>query len=170
MKGHVKLSQDVGGKGVRVVPNDYHPDVPKEKTIAQIARSLNAVGKFAAGYGQRIRLENHGGAGDLVSLRKIMDQVDQRNVGIKLNGEEGDGPDFARRFELVKPFLDDTLHFHELDRGNFPYQLQSDLLIDAGWEGWWLLEASSKPPDRIQAILEQRDIWERIVAKSLHRS
>src|SRR5215471_12416640 len=29
VKGHCKLSQDVGGKGVRVVPNDYHPDVPK---------------------------------------------------------------------------------------------------------------------------------------------
>jgi hypothetical protein len=96
--------------------------------------------------------------------------VDQPAVRIKLNGESIDGPEFAQRFELVKPYLDDTLHFHELDRGNFPYQLQSDLLIDAGWEGWWLLEASSKPPDRLQAMIQQRDIWERIVAKSLNRS
>src|ERR1700690_3647447 len=29
---HIKLSQDIGGKGVRVVPNDYHSDIPKEKT------------------------------------------------------------------------------------------------------------------------------------------
>jgi hypothetical protein len=169
VKGHVKLSQDVGGEGVRVVPNDYHPDIPKEKTIAQISRALNTVGKFAADYGQRIRVENHGSAGDLVSLRRIMEGVDQPNVRIKLNGDMVDAPDFAQRFEKIKPFLDDTLHFHELDRGSFPYQLQSDLLIDAGWDGWWLLEASSKPPDRVEAMIQQREIWERIVAKSLGR-
>ena len=169
-KGHIKLSQDVGGHGVRVVPNDYHPDIPKEKTIEQIIRSLNTVGKFAADYGQRIRVENHGTAGDLVSLRKIMDGVDQPNVRIKLNGEQIDAPDFAQRFAMVKPFLDDTLHFHELDGGSFPYQLQSDLLIEAGWDGWWLLECSSKPPDRVQAMMDQRGMWEKIVAKSLSRS
>jgi predicted xylose isomerase-like sugar epimerase len=170
VKAHIKLSQDVGGQGVRVVPNDYHDDIPKEKTIAQIQRALNTVGKIAADSGQRIRVENHGTAGDLVSLHQIMQGVDQKSVRIKLNGEMIDAPDFEHRFALVKPYLDDTLHFHELNRGNFPYQLQSDLLIDAGWEGWWLLEASSKPADRIQAMIEQRTIWESIVAKSLNRA
>ncbi len=169
-KEHVKLSHDIGGHGVRVFPNDYHPDIAKEKTIGQISRALNSVGKFAADFGQRIRLENHGTAGDLVSLRKIMDGVDRPNVRIKLNGDSVDAADFTQRFELVKPFLDDTLHFHELDGGNFPYQLQSDLLIDAGWDGWWLLEASSKPPDRLQAMIQQRELWEAIVTKSLNRS
>lgn len=167
---HIKLSQDVGGHGVRVVPNDYHPDIPKEKTIEQIQKALNTVGKAASGYGQRIRVENHGSAGDLVSLYQIMQGVNQSNVRVKLNGESIDGPDFADRFAKIKPYLDDTLHFHELNRGNFPYQLQSDLLIDAGWDGWWLLEASSKPPDRVQAMLEERSMWEDIVAKSLGRS
>lgn len=170
VRQHIKLSQDVGGKGVRVVPNDFHPDIPKEKTIAQIQQALNTVGKIAADYGQRIRVENHGTAGDLMSLHQIMQGVDQPSVRIKLNGESIDAPDFEHRFELVKPYLDDTLHFHELDRGNFPYQLQSDLLIDANWQGWWLLEASSKPPDRVQAMIEQRTIWESIVTKSLNRS
>src|SRR5438067_2416748 len=32
-KAYVKLSQDVGGHGIRVVPNDFHTDVPREKTI-----------------------------------------------------------------------------------------------------------------------------------------
>ena len=166
---HIKLSQDAGGHGVRVVPNDYHPDIPKEKTIEQIQKALNTVGKMASDSGQRIRLENHGTAGDLLSLYQIMQGVNQRSVGIKLNGESLDGPDFADRFAKVKPYLDDTLHFHELDHGNFPYQLQSDLLIDTGWEGWWLLEASSKPPDRVQAMQEQRAMWEAIVTKSLNR-
>jgi sugar phosphate isomerase/epimerase len=169
VQAYVKLSRDVGGLGVRVVPNDFHPEVPHEKTIEQISRALNTLGKYAADYGQRIRLENHGTAGDLVTLKKIMEGVDQRNVGIKLNGEAVDIPDFAQRFEGVKKYLDDTVHFHELGRGSFPYQLQSDLLIDAGWEGWWQIEASSKPPDRVQALIEQRELWEAIVARSLNR-
>jgi sugar phosphate isomerase/epimerase len=169
IKEHVKLSRDVGGRGVRVFPNDFHKEVPEEKTIAQISRGLNAVGKYAADYGQMIRLENHGTAGGLVTLRKIMDGVDQPNVRIKLNGNPKDSATFARDFEPVKRLLGDTLHFHELDHGDFPYQLQSDLLIDAGWDGWWLLEASSKPADRPRAMIEQRGIWDRIVAKSLSR-
>ncbi len=168
-KAYVKLSHDVGGHGVRVVPNDFHPEVPHEKTIEQISRSLNLLGKFAADYGQRIRLENHGGAGDLVTLKSIMERVDQPNVGIKLNGEKADAEDFAQRFKGVVKYLDDTLHFRELDRGTFPYQLQADLLIDAGWEGWWQIEASSKPPDRLQALIEQHQLFDAIVAKSLSR-
>lgn len=46
--------------------------------------------------------------------------------------------------------------------------LHCDLLIDAGWEGWGQLEASSKVPDRLQAIIEQRELWEAMVAKSLN--
>jgi len=168
-KAHVKLSQDVGSRGVRVFPNDFQKEVPQEKTIEQISRALNVVGKFAAGYGQMIRLENHGTAGSLPTLRKIMDGVDQPNVRIKLNGYGGDSEDFANRFQLVKHLLGDTLHFHELNRGNFPYQLQSDLLMEAGWQGWWLLETSSKVPDRFQALLEQRGMWEKIIEKSSGR-
>lgn len=168
-RAHLKLSHDVGGHGLRVFVNDFHKEVPHEKTIEQVTRALNTVGKIGADYGQLIRLENHGSAGDLVTIRKIMDGVDQKNVRIKLNGLPADAEDFARRFELVRNILDDTLHFHELDRGNFPYQLQSDLLIDAGWDGVWLLEASSKVPDRLQALIEQHKLWDAMVAKSLNR-
>jgi len=168
-KAHVKLSQDVGSRGVRVFPNDFHKEVPPEKTIEQISRALNIVGKYAADYGQMIRLENHGTAGRLVTLRKIMDGVDQPNVRIKLNGDPRDGDDFAGNFQAVKGLLGDTLHMHELNRGTFPYQLQTDLLIDAGWEGWCLVEASAKVADRLQALLEQYEIWKGLVAKSLRR-
>jgi hypothetical protein len=168
-KAHLKLSQDIGGRGLRVFVNDFHKEVPHEKTIEQVCRTLNVLGRFAADCGQMVRLENHGTAGDLVTLRKIMDSVDQPSVRIKLNGLPADAEDFARRFQSVKNVLGDTLHFHELNRGDFPYPLQADLLIDSGWGGWWLLEASSKVPDRFQALLEQRDLWEKMVAKSLSR-
>ncbi len=168
-RAHLKLSQDVGGWGLRVFVNDWHKEVPHEKTIEQVTGALNTVGKIGSEYGQTIRLENHGSAGDLVTLRRIMNGVTQKNVRIKLNGLPADVGDFARRFQLVRNILDDTLHFHELGRGDFPYQLQSDLLTDADWDGWWLLEASSKVPDTLQATIEQHRLWDTMVAKSLSR-
>ena len=48
-KAHLVLSRDVGCDVVRVFPNQFHPDVPHEKTIEQIARVMNDLGAFAAG-------------------------------------------------------------------------------------------------------------------------
>ena len=45
-KAFVRLSHDCGGTGVKVKPNSFHKGVSQETTIAQIARSLNTVGKL----------------------------------------------------------------------------------------------------------------------------
>ena len=168
-KGYIKLSHDVGASGVRVFVNDFHKEIPREKTIEQVAKALNAVGAFAAEHGQQVRLEAHGSAGDLKSIRAIMDRVTQRSVRVKLNSDrrdaEGDG--FKANFDLVKGLLGDTLHLHELDAPGFPYQLQMDLLVRMGWGGWQLLEASAKVPDRLEALTAQREIWERMLARSM---
>lgn len=168
-KAHLKLSHDVGGTGVRVFPNQWHPNVPHEKTITQIAKALNEVGAFAADYGQEVRLEAHGPAGELPTLRAIMDQVTQRTVRIKLNSDARDvqGQGFEANFNLVKDFLGHTLHAHNLKDTKFPYQLQIDLLVKMKWDGWALLEASDNVPDRVQALIEQRQLWEQMVAKAV---
>ena len=170
-QAYARLSHDVGGTGLRVFPNSFHEGVPREETIGQIARSLTVVGKFAADYGQMIRLENHGTAGRLTTLRKIMDQVEASNVRVKLNSDARDtaGAGFEHNFNLVKDRLADTLHLHDLEDPEFPYQLQTDLLIDLGWDGWCLVEQSAKVPDRLAALIEQRRLWEKLVARSLER-
>lgn len=167
-KAHVKLARDVGASGVRVFPNAFHPDVPQQKTIDQIARSLNELGRFAADYGQKIRIENHGTAGKLVTLAEICKQVEPKNVVIKLNGDARDaaGEGFAASLALVKDRLGDTLHMHDLSDRKFPYQLQFDLLARQGWQGWCLVERSDKVPDRLQALIEERAQWERMVAEA----
>ncbi len=169
-KSYIKLSRDTGGSGVRVFPNSFHDGVPREKTIEQIANSLNILGAFAADYGQQVRLEAHGNAGDLPTLRAIMDRVDQPSVRVKLNSDKRDtsGKGFEHNFNLVKDFLGDTLHLHNLKDTGFPYQLQMDLLIKMGWTGWQMLEVSHKVPDRVQALIEQRQIWDGLLAKSLN--
>jgi hypothetical protein len=172
-KGYMKLSHDVGGGGVRVFGKDFHKEVPEEKTIEQVAKSLNEVGKYAAGQGQLVRLENHGSMGRFATLRKVMDQVTEKNVRIKLNCDANDneGGKFESNFNLIKGFLDNTLHMHDLNTdAEFPYQLQSNLLIDMGWEGWWLVEMEGGDvPDKVAALIELRQGWESMVAKSLRR-
>jgi hypothetical protein len=165
-KLYVKLSHDVGASGVRVFPNQFHPDVPHEKTIEQIARALDQVGAFAASYGQEIRLEAHGPAGELPIIRAIMDQVTAPSVRVKLNSDARDADDFERRFSLIKDRLGYTLHIHNLEDKRFPYQLQINLLMGMRWDGWALLEVSDQIPDRVQGLIEQRKLWEKMVAKA----
>ncbi|MCX8037713.1 MAG: sugar phosphate isomerase/epimerase [Candidatus Sumerlaeia bacterium] len=168
-KGFLKLSADVGSSGVRVFPNDFHKDIPRETTIKQIAEALNEVGKYAADLGQMVRLECHGSAGDLESIRAIMDRVTVPSVRVKLNSSPRDaaGKGFEHNFNLVKPFLGDTLHVHDLDDKSFPHQLQVTLLVKMGWSGWALLEQSNPVEDRVAAIIEQRELWEAMVAKAM---
>jgi len=168
-KGFVKLSSDVGASGIRVFPNQFHPDVPREKTIAQIAKALDEVGAVAADLAQEVRLEAHGNAGDLPTIRAIMDQVTQPKVRVALNsdGRDAAGKGFEANFELVKDFLAHTLHAHDFKDAKFPYQLQTDLLAKMKWDGWVLLEASNKVEDRVQALIEQRELFEKMRAKAM---
>ena len=168
-KAHMKLSHDIGGAGVRVFPNDFHEGVPQEKTIAQIARAVSEVGAYAADYGQQVRLECHGRAGYLHTIAAIMKQVTSPAVRVKLNSSSRDteGEGFEHNFNLVKDYLGDTLHLHNMKGSEFPYQTQMNLLVKMGWGGWQLLEASDKVEDRLAALTEQREIWDGLFAKAL---
>lgn len=169
IKAHLKLSQDVGASGVRVFPNQFHPNVPHERTIEQIATALNQLAAATADSGQEIRLEAHGPAGALPTIRAIMDRVTNPHVRVKLNSDVRDtqGGGFEHNFNLVKGFLGHTIHLHNLKDERFPYPLQVRLLARTNWNGWALLEASDKVPDRVQALIAQRQLWEKMVANAL---
>lgn len=164
-KAHLKLSHDVGSRSLRIFPNTFHPDIPHEKTIEQIARAASEVGAYAAELGQAVDLEAHGPAGELPTMAAIMDGVTQSSVRIRLNSDKRDirGLGFDANFSLVKDHLAKTVHIHNL-KGEFPYQRQFELLVAQGWEGWLLMENSEKVPDRVQAIVEQREIWEKAMS------
>ena len=128
---------------------------PRADASRRSPRASNAVGAYAADCGQQVRLECHGSAGDLPSIRAIMEQVTQRSVRVKLNSEaaqHGRAKGFEHNFNLVKDFLGNTLHVHDFKDPKFPNQLQIDLLVKMGWSGWVLMESSAKVPDRVQAL------------------
>jgi sugar phosphate isomerase/epimerase len=165
-KQYVVLSYDVGGFGVKVKPNDLPAGVPKEKTIDQIGMSLNEIGKFAADYGQRIRLEVHGSCSPLPVMKAIMDVVDRPNVGLcwNCNDEDLQDPGLEYNFNLVKARFGDTVHVRELNIGDYPYQELMNLLVGMDYTRWVLLEARTEPPDRAAALIEQRHVWDDMLA------
>lgn len=153
---------------VRVFPNQFHPNVPHEKTVEQIAGAMNELGAAASGLGQEVSLEDHGSAGELPTLRAVMDRVTQRSVRVRLNCDPRDakGQGFAANFNLVKDFLSRIIHLHDLHDPKYPYQLMVDLLAKAEWEGYALLEMDGTPPDRVAAMTEQRQLWEAMIEKA----
>jgi hypothetical protein len=167
-KAFVKLSHDCGGSGVKVKPNNLHADVPHEKTIEQIGVSLNELGRFAADYGQSIRLEVHGTCAELPTIKQIMDVATEKNVGVcwNCNDEDLHGKGLEFNFNLVKNRFGDTAHVRELNVGNYPYQELMNLFVKIDYPGWFLLECRTNPKDRVAAMIEQREIWQKMVAKA----
>ena len=167
-KAYLKLSHDVGCDVLRVFPNQFHPNIPREKTIEQIARAVNELGVVAAGLGQEVSLEAHGPAGELPTMRAIMDRVTQPTVRVRLNCDARDtqGKGFVANFGLVKDFLSRVIHLHDLSDPKYPYQLMVDLLLKANWEGWALAERGDTVPDRVRALTEQRRAWEAMIEKA----
>jgi hypothetical protein len=167
-KEYIRLSNDVGGTGVKVKPNDLPKGVPQEKTVEQIGKALNELGRFGADYGQKVRLEVHGSCSPLPIIKAIMDVADHPNVGVcwNCNSPDLEGQGLEYNFNLVKDRFADTVHVRELNIGSYPYQDLMNLFVAMDYAGWILLEARTKPQDRVKALAEQRDVFEEMVAKA----
>ena len=125
------------------------------------------MGKFAADYGQEIRLEVHGSCAPLPVMKQIMDHVDQPNVRVcwNCNGEDLQGEGLAHNFALVKDRFGATAHIRELNVGDYPYQQLFESLVGMDYAGWVLLECRTKPADRVAAMQEQKKLFAEMVAK-----
>jgi len=168
-KASLKLSYDVGGSGIKVKPNALPKEVPPEQTFEQIGKSLNEIGTFAAEYNQQVRVEVHGqDTQHLPNMKKIFDHVNKSNVTIcwNCNSQDLDGRGLEYNFNLVKERLGDIVHLRELDSGEYPYQQLFDLFVLMDYQGWFLLEARSNPPDRIKALAEQRELFTKMIILS----
>jgi sugar phosphate isomerase/epimerase len=168
-KEFVRLSHDIGGSGVKVKPNDFHPGVPPEKTIEQIGKALNELGEYASGFGQQIRLEVHGKCAELPTIKKIMDVATNRNAFICWNSNKVDlqGEGLEKNFNLVRDRFGSTLHVREFSAPDYPWQELFNLLVKTKWEGWMLCEASAKVPDKLAALTEQRKEFDVLLKKAV---
>jgi len=168
-KEYIKLCKDIGASGIKVKPNGIPNEVPKEKTIAQIAASLNEVGKFAGDYGQIIRVEVHGNISqEIPNMRAIFEQVTEKNVKMCWNCNDQDllPPGLEPNFNSVKKWFGDTVHVREFNVGEYPYQQLMNLFAGIKYNGWILLEARTEPADKIAAMNEQMALFKSMLAKT----
>ena len=161
-KGFIRLSHDVGSTGVKVKPDTFHPDIPREKTISRIGQALNKLGAYAEGFGQQVRLEVHGKCGELPTIKAIMDIADHPSVSVcwNSNRQDLDGEGLIHNFNLVSDRFGNTLHVRELDTPDYPFDQLIELLVELDYPGWVLLEASSQPAEPLAALAAQRKLFE----------
>jgi sugar phosphate isomerase/epimerase len=168
-KEYILLCKDIGASGIKVKPNNLPPEIEKEKTIAQIAASLNECGKFASDYGQLVRLEVHGNISrEIPNIKAIFEQITEPNVKICWNSNETDllPLGLENNFNSVKKWFGDTVHVRELDDKVYPFQQLISLFYANDYKGWILLEGSNMPKDIIASMKEQMVLFNSMLVNS----
>lgn len=161
-KAFVRLCADVGGKGVKVRPNGIPKDVPEEKTLEQIGRSLREVAQFAADFDIKIRLEVHGRqSAELPRIKTMMDVANHPNAVVCWNCNPTDltGKGLESNFKLVQDKIE-IIHIHDLRNNKYPWKDFFQLLKGIKFSGWTLLEEGAVPEDIVGAMKTNRRIWE----------
>ncbi|MET0299904.1 MAG: sugar phosphate isomerase/epimerase family protein, partial [Flavitalea sp.] len=149
-KEYIILCHDIGATGIKVKPNFLPPEVPKEKTLAQIAASFNECGKFAAQHGQLVRVEVHGQhTQEIPNMKAIFEQVTEPNVKMCWNSNETDllPPGLEANFNAVKKWFGDTVHVRDLKDKTYSFAKLMKMFQGIDYKGWILLEAHDNPAD-----------------------
>lgn len=162
------LSRDIGGSGVKVKPNQFRNGIPHEKTIEQIGKSLNELAIFGANLGQQLRLEVHGAeTQEIFNIKAIMDVASHPNATVcwNCNNQDLNGGGLEANFDMVKARFGDICHVRELNDKSYPYQDLMKLFLKNNYKGWVLLECRTDPADKVKALIEQREIFEKMIGK-----
>ena len=159
-KDYILLAHDVGASGVKVRPNALPPEVPKEKTLEQIGRSLRELGEFADGHGVQIRLEVHGRETALLpNIKTMMDVASHKRVGVCWNSNQTDldGEGFDHNFNLVKDRIF-VVHLRDLYLDEYPFRKLLARLNEISFTGYCLAEIpESNDPVRVMKYF--RSLW-----------
>jgi sugar phosphate isomerase/epimerase len=159
-KQYILLAQDVGAGGVKVRPNGLPKEVPVEKTLEQIGKSLRELGDFARDHGQVIRLEVHGsGTAQVPYVKKIMDVADHKSVGACWNSNQSDldGEGFDKNFDLLKDKIFEV-HMRDIYLEEYPWRKLLTRLNEIPFTGFCLAEIGPST-DPIRVMKYYRALW-----------
>ena len=145
---------------MKVRPNGLPKEVPHEKTLEQIGRSLRELGEFGDSHGIHIRLEVHGtGTSLLPNIKTIMDAAAHKNVGVCWNSNQSDleGQGWQANFDLVKDKIF-SVHLRDIYLEEYPFRSLFQGLNQQGFQGYCLAEI---PPssDPIRVMRYFRGLW-----------
>jgi sugar phosphate isomerase/epimerase len=147
-----RLVADLGGRGVKVRPNDLPAGIPPERTIEQIGKALRECGRHAADLGIEIWVEVHGRGTALPhNMKAIMEQCSHPQVGITWNSNSTDliRGAITESFAMLRPWLR-SVHINDLTnehRGTYPYRELFRLLREADYDRFTLIEVGKTFPD-----------------------
>lgn len=159
-KEYIRLAADVGATGVKVRPNAFPKEVPREKTIEQIGHSLREIGEFGASLGIAIRLEIHGRDTSLVpNIKAMLDVADHKNVGACWNSNDTDLAEdgLDANFEMVKEKIN-LVHMRDLFLETYPFRKLLTKLNEAGYRGYCLAEIPASQ-DPVRVMKYYRALW-----------
>jgi sugar phosphate isomerase/epimerase len=171
-KSFVDLVKDLGGKGVKVRPNNLPKEVPVEKTLEQIGKALTQCGNFAKDAGIEICVEVHGPGTQIPeNIKTIMTYCDHKSVGLTWNSNPTDVKDgsVAESFKLLSPWIR-SCHINELEKdasGMYPYRELFRLLRESGYDRYTMIEVGKAPKDVESGIAFLKDykaLWTKLVA------
>jgi sugar phosphate isomerase/epimerase len=143
-----QLVSDIGGRGVKVRPNDLPAGVPTERTLEQIGRSLAECGRAANDTGVEIWVEVHGrGTAHPPHIRTMMQQADHPRVGVTWNSNPTDvvNGSVAEYFRMLRPWIK-SCHINELHSG-YPYRELFRLLRETNYDRCTLAEIQGAPDE-----------------------
>ena len=152
-KEWVKLAKDLGSPSVKVRPNGMPKEVPEEKTLEQIGKSLAECGAFAREHGVTIQLEVHGTETQRVPrIRKIFDYGGNHPaVRACWNSNQTDLLDggFDSNFQLLKSQIG-QIHMRDLMLEEYPWRKLITNLAQMNFQGYCFAEIpESADPVRV---------------------
>ncbi|MCS7045825.1 MAG: sugar phosphate isomerase/epimerase [Gemmataceae bacterium] len=143
-----QLVHDIGGKGVKVRPNDLPPGIPVERTLEQIGTALRECGRAAHDNNVEIWVEVHGrGTAHPPHCAAIMRHADHPRVGLTWNSNNTDvvNGSVAEYFKLLRPWIK-SCHINELYSG-YPYRELFRLLRETNYDRVTLAEIPGMPDE-----------------------
>jgi sugar phosphate isomerase/epimerase len=147
-KEWVKLAKDIGSPSVKVRPNGLQKDVPEDKTLEQIGKSLAECGAFAKDNGVMIQLEVHGAETQRVPrIRKILDYGGNHpNVRACWNSNQTDLLDggFDANFKLLRDQIG-QVHMRDLSLEEYPWRQLVSSLSAMKFQGYCFAEIPESP-------------------------
>jgi sugar phosphate isomerase/epimerase len=150
-KEFVQLAADIGGRGVKVRPNGLPKEVPVDKTLEQIGKSLIPCGKAADDAGVEIWVEVHGaGTSEPKHVKTIMEHCSHPKVGLTWNSNATDIKDasVAEAFRLLRPWVR-SCHINELYKDSsrvYPYRELFRLFRQSDYDRVTLVEVGRGMP------------------------
>ncbi len=165
------LVKDIGGTGVKVRPNGLPKNVPVEKTLEQIGKSLIECGKAAADAGVEIWVEVHGAGTQIpANVKTFMEHCGHKSVGLTWNSNAADveGGSVKKSFELLKQWIR-SCHINDLEndaKGTYPYRELFSLLRGIGYDRYTMIEVGKTPPSveaGLAFLKDYKALWTKLV-------